>query len=248
LAKRSLVLAAVLLVLACSSEPIDEETDDDARIVPRGLEVTALAGGNGVLKLVALTLRKGPMSSELYAAVANDGDVPACHAALAVDLFDHAEQPLASGISGLLTRRFYRLTDGSGAIAACVGPGDVTMAAVTDLPADLAIEDVGHVVYRCPYFALDVMPIDGLAIAQVEHVTTRGGTAFAGTFVNGLDVVVDEPSVAVFPVNRVGRPLGVATDSGTALIPPGGRWTFETNAVDIPGVDHVAYPSGALAN
>ena len=103
-----------------------------------------------------------------------------------------------------------------------MGPGDVTMAAVTDLPADLAIEDVGSVVYRCPYFALDVVPIDGLTISEVKSVTGGAGTAYTGTLVNGLDVAVSNPSVTVFPVNRVGRPLGVATGSGT-LEDPAGR-------------------------
>jgi hypothetical protein len=214
--------------------------------VPEGLTVTALAGGNGVLDMTALTLRQGPSSIELYAALRNDGDIPACSAAVSVELFDKAEQSLAVGIGGLLTQHFYRLTDGSGSIAACVGPGDVTMAAVTDLPSDLVIEDVEYVVYRCPYFALDVVPIDGLTVSQVKRVTRSAGTAYTGTLVNGLDVALANPSVTVFPVNRVGRPLGVATGSGTVEIPSGGSWAFETNTVPAPGVDHSAYPAGAI--
>jgi hypothetical protein len=237
--------AAMLLTVACAAAT---DVGDDALIVPEGLAVSALPGGNGVLEVIALTLRGGPRGPELYAAVRNDGDVPACSAALSVELFDASEQSLAAGIGGLLTQRFYRLTDGSGAIAACVGPGDVTMAALTDLPSDLAIEDVAAVVYRCPYFALDVMPIDGLAISEVKRVTDGGGTAFTGTLVNGLDVAVANPSVTVFPVNRVGRPLGAATGQGTVEVPPSGRWVFETNAVSTAGVDHFAYPAGALAN
>lgn len=223
------------------------DAEDDALIVPEGLTVNALAGGNGVLDVIALTLRKGPSSTELYAALRNDGDIPACAAALSVELFDETEHSLASGIGGLLTQHFYRLTDGSGTIAACVGPGDVTMAAVTDLPADIVIEDVETIVYRCPYFALDVVPIDGLTIGQVKSEARSTGTAYTGTLVNGLDVAVNDPSVTVFPVNRVGRPLGMATGSGTGEIPPGGSWAFETNSVGAPGVDHAAYPTGALA-
>jgi len=257
----------MLFALACSSgtEENDggsgEETGDDALIVPEGLSVTALAGGNGVLDMVALTLRNGPSSTELYAALRNDGDIPACHAALSVELFDESEQSLASGIGGLLTQHFYRLTDGSGTIAACVAPGGVTMAAVTDLPSDLAVEDVRYIVYRCPYFALDVVGIDGLDISQVKRVTGGAGTAYTGILVNGLDVVVSNPSVTVFAVNRVGRPLGVATGSSTDEIPPGGSWAFETNTLsgtvpalrggassDAPAFGHAAYPAGAFAN
>jgi hypothetical protein len=144
---------------------------------------------------------------------------------------------VASGINGLLTQHFYRVTDGSDAIAACVGPGDVTMTAVTDLPSDIAIEDVGYVVYRCPYFALDVVPIDGLTASDVKAVTGGAGTVYTGTLSNGLDVAV----------NRVGRPLGVAIATGTVQIPPGGSWAFETNTVDMPGADQAAYPAGAMA-
>ncbi|AUX20322.1 hypothetical protein SOCEGT47_007900 [Sorangium cellulosum] len=252
LAKRFLVPAAVLLPLACSSEASDgagvgEDIGDDALIVPEDLTVMALPGGNGVLNVIALTLRKGPTNTELYAALRNDGDVPACSAAVSVELYDKAQRSLASGINGLLTQHYYRLTDGSGAIAACVGPGDVTMAAVTDLPSDIVIEDVGYVVYRCPYFALDVVPIDGLTVTQVKAVTGGAGTAYTGMLLNELDVAVSNPSVTVFSANRVGRPLGVAFASGTVQIPPGGSWAFETDTVDTPGPAHAAYPAGAFA-
>ena len=246
--KRLLLLAAALATLACSSGGEQSHSGDAALIVPEGLAVSALAGGNGVLDVIALTLRKGPSSTEMYVALRNDGDVPACSAAVSVELFDKTEQPLAAAIGGLLTQHFYRLTDGSGAIAACVGPGDVTMAALTDLPSEIAVDDVGYVEYRCPYFALDVVPIDGLTVSRVKRLTSSVGTTYAGKLVNELDVVVTNPSVTVFPVNRVGRPLGVANGSGTVEIPPGGSWAFETNSVSEPGVDHVAYPAGALGN
>ncbi|KYF61819.1 hypothetical protein BE11_17065 [Sorangium cellulosum] len=252
LAKRLLIPAAVLLPLACSSEASDGagaggDIGDDALIVPEHLTVTALPGGNGVLNAIALTLREGPTSAELYVALRNDGDIPACHAAVAVDLYDKTRQSMAAGINGLLTQHFYRLTDGSGTIAACVGPGDVTMAAVRDLPSDLVIEDVGTVVYRCNYFALDVVPIDGLTISQVKAVPGGAGTAYTGTLFNGLDVAVSDPSVTVFSLNRAGRPLGVTIGSGAIQVPPGGSWDFETDTVDTPGPDHAAYPAGALA-
>jgi hypothetical protein len=268
LVKRFLIAAGVLLLSCCSSSSSgssgSEQDDagsrgsdggrgDDALIVPEGLGVTALAGGSGVLEVTALTLRDGANGIELYAALRNDGDVPACHAALSVELFDASDQSLAAGIGGLLTQRFYRLTDGSDSIAACVGPGDVTMTAVADLPADLATEDVKHVVYRCPYFALEVVPIAGLTVRQVKRVRRSGGTeAYVGTMVNELDVAVSNPSVTVFPVNRVGRPLGMAatgsdSDSGMVELASGGSWMFETNTVSEPGVDQVAFPAASVA-
>jgi len=264
LKKRFLVLAAVPLALACSSSGDNDaagaggasaaggmagvggQTTANALIVPESLSVSARTGGNGVLHLFALTLRKGPSNTELYAALKNDGDMKACAASLSVELFDKAEQSLAASISGLLTKHAYRFTDGSGTIAACVGPGDVTMAAITDLPSDLVIDDVKFVVYQCTYFALDVVPIEGLSVGAVQSVTSSAGTDFTGTLVNRLDVAVRDPSVTVFPVTGVGRPLGVATGSGIADIPPGGSWAFETNRVDTPGVGAVAYPAASI--
>jgi hypothetical protein len=231
--------------------------EDDALIVPEGLDVTALAGGNGVLTLIALTLRRGARGLELFAALRNEGERPACDAALSVELFDQNEQSLAAGIGGLHSAHFYRLTDGSDSLAACVGPGEVSMAALRDWPAELALEDVGFVVYRCPYFALDVVPIAGLSLRQLKSARSSAGMAYTGTLVNELDVAVTNPSVTVFPVNRVGRPLGAALASATLELRPGGSWAFETDSLeargsareqnlDVPGADFVAYPAGAL--
>ena len=201
-----------------------------------------------MLQVTALTLRKGSDATEIYAALMNTGDAPACSAAFSVELYDRNEQWLATGISGLLSQRFFRRTDGSEAIAACVGPGDVTMAALTDLPSDIVIEDVGHAIYRCPYFVLDVVPIDGLTVSEVTKITGDAGTTFAGTLVNELDVAVSDPLVLVFPVNRVGRPLGAARSSGMLEMPPGGSWSFETDAIEEAGVDQLAFPAAALGD
>jgi len=83
-----------LLCFACSSE---SKQGDEPAIVPEGLSVKALAGGNGVLELTTLTLRKGARGAELYAALINRGDKPACHAALSVELYDEQERSLRRG-------------------------------------------------------------------------------------------------------------------------------------------------------
>jgi hypothetical protein len=244
------ICAVLLLLVACSGNGDDGdpgEVGDATLIIPDGLSVSALPGGNGVLNLISLTLRTGPTNTELYAALRNDGDVPACHAALSVELFDHAQQSLAAGINGLLSSHFYRTTDGSDAIAACLGPGDVTMAAITDFPADIAPDDVGFAVYRCPYFALDVMPIEGLSVIQVKSADSSAGTTFTGTLVNGFDVAVHDPSVTVFATNRVGRPLGMVIAKEAIELMPGASWTFQTNTVDAPGAFHAAFPAAAIS-
>lgn len=238
-ARRLLIAVSARLLLGCA--PAREP--HDTAIEPAGLSVTALPGGNGVLEVIALTLRRGPSNSGLYATVKNVGAVPACDAALSVELFDHSEQSLAAGITGLLTQHFFRRTDGSDAIAACLGPGDVSVGAVLDLPGDLATEDVGHVIYRCPYFALDVESIDGLTVSGSMDAEGR----YHGTLVNHLEATVENPSVTVFPVNRVARPLGMVSAGGDVEVAPGDSWDFETNSMDVQGFDSYAYPAGAFA-
>ena len=242
------LVAAILVCWACSSPVGDAQSAGAATVVPKGLKVRALPGGNGVLEVTALTLRKRDTTSELLAALKNNGNVPACHAAFAVELFDAGEQSLAAGITGLLTQQFYRRTDGSGTIAACVAPGERTLAAITDLPPELVVEDVSVVVYRCPYSALDVERIDGMVVERVEALARGGGIALAGTLVSSFKVSVNRPSVTVFVVDAVGRPLDFAIGTGDVQIPPGGKWDFETSAVEVSGAEYLAYPAGALGN
>jgi hypothetical protein len=234
-------LLAALLSSACSS-PARE-----AAVVPEGLRVLALPGGTGVLEVAALTLHRVGTTTELLAALRNTGDAPACHAAFSVELFDGAEQSLAAGITGLLTQQFYRRTDGSETIAACVAPGERTMAAITDLPSDLSIENVRSIVYRTPYFALDVEPIAGLRVEHLEKSTRNNEIAFTGTLKNSLEVSVDKPSVTIFPLTEAGRPIAVIQSTSDIHIPPDGEWHFETSPFASPAADQLAFPAGALS-
>jgi hypothetical protein len=213
---------------------------DDSRIVPEGLDATAKPGGCGSLDLVALTLQRG----ELYAALKNAGAAPACSPVFSVELFDADQQFLATGLGGLLVQRFYRAADAAGSVVACVAPGDTTMVAITDLPSDIVVEDVAHVVYWCNYWAVDdAAALAGISITDVRAVTREEGVAYTGTLVNALEVALSGPSVAIFPLNRVGRPLGVALGVGVDEVLPGGSWQFETNTVHDAGVDRAAYPA-----
>jgi len=243
-----LIVTASLLALACSNDgagagAVRDDAAGDARIVPVGLNVTARPGGCGVLNVTALTLRRGPSNGELYAALKNEGASPACSPSFSVELFDEADQPLATGLGGLLVKGFYRLTDGSETVAGCVGPGDVAMVAISDLPAELVVEDVNNVIYGCNFWMLEVEPIAGVTVGDVNVVEQGDGASYTGALVNGLDVALSNPSVAVFPLNRMGRPLGVALGTGTVDVPAGGTWQFETTTVNEAGVDSAAYPA-----
>jgi hypothetical protein len=240
-------MLTALLALACAGgeggASVNEPPPDDLRIAPAGLNVTARSGGCGVLSMVGLTLRRGIDNGELYAAFKNDGTSPACSPSFSVEIFDKAEQPLATGLGGLLVDGFYRLKDGSETVAGCVGPGDTAMVAITDLPAELALEDVGQVIYGCNFWILEVSPIEGISISDVKRVRHGGGVSYTGALVNGLDVALSSPAVAVFSLNGAGRPLGVAFGKGAVDVPPGASWQFETHLVMEAGVDWAAYPA-----
>lgn len=231
-------MRAWLALLVCAACAADSGAP---RIVPQALQVSVLPGGSGGLEVVALTLQTGATHPELYAAVRNAGDAPACGAALSVELFDARHASLAAAISGVFAPRFYRRTDGSTAIAGCVGPGDVSMAALTDLPAELAIEDVSALVYRCPYFALDVEPVEGLSVRGLR----RAGVMYRGAVFNGFDRSIQAPAVHVFAVEGSGRPVGVVMRRAEEVVlAPGEAWAFEVPLV--AAGDAVGFAEGEL--
>jgi hypothetical protein len=218
---------------------------DDSPIVPAGLAVTARPGINSVFNVTALSLRPMADGVDLYAAVRNDGEIVACNASFSVELRDKGDQNVGVGISGLMASRFYRFKDGREGILGCVAPGDVTMVAIKSLSLDTPIETVENVVYQSNYWGnLELEAIDGISLASVTAVTRSPGVAYAGTLVNGLEVELSNPTVAVFSLNAVGRPLAVAYGRSTVVLPACGTWDFETGPINDAGVSFAAYPMG----
>jgi hypothetical protein len=121
------------------------------------------------------------------------------------------------------------------------------MAALTGFPPDLTLAHLGSLKHNFPAFGVDVSRLDGVSVSKLDVMATMGGSVYGGTFTNGLQVVVSDPTVTVFPVNRVGRPLGVATSSAVMELAPGGTWTFETTSVSDPGAGYAAFPNGSIA-
>jgi hypothetical protein len=203
--------------------------------VPEGLANTNLSGSDVGMVLIALTLVNRAAGPELYAAMRNDDVVPVCNAGLVTYFLDKTGYVFATDGEGLEGGALYRLP--SGPIVTCIEPGEVAMAASPDLLDTIVIDQIGSLQHQFQYFILDgIVPIGRLTVSDVKVVTTASGSAFTGTMTNGLDSTVSSPTVSVFPLNAVGRPLGVATASATVSIPAGGTWTFETSAVTDPGV------------
>ena len=221
---------------------------DDRLFVPEDLPNTPQEGEVGVtLTLVASTLVQGAAGPELYAAVRNDGSAPSCNAGMVTDFIDKAGQTVTSVGTALLSKQLYRLDPNT--LVSCIDPGQIAMAASTSLPAEVVIAELGSLKHHFPTFGLDgIVPVAGFIVSQVETVAKGAGSAYTGTLTNGMDVTVTAPSVTIFPVNRVGRPLGAATSSAPIDIPPGGSWSFETSTVNDLGVDYAAYPAASIAN
>lgn len=222
---------------------MDGDPGDGLHFVPEGLSSTGTDEEGAGLKLVAFTLVQGARGPELYAAVRNDGETPSCDAGLMFYFVDKADQLVTTWGGSLLSGRLYRLDDGPGVMIPCIAPGEIAMTGTTDLPGELVLEELGYLKHRFPAFTVDVVPVDAVTVSEVKTVGRGAGSAYTGTLENRLDVAVSDPKITVFPVNRVGRPLGMATSSAAADVPPGGTWTFETTTVDDVGVDHVVYPT-----
>jgi hypothetical protein len=244
---------ALALPLACSGSAPDRLADgglggtagDDRRFVPEGLANTNLSGSDLGLVLIALTLINGPAGPELYAAVRNDDVVPACNAALVTYFLDKTGYVIASAGAGLEGGGLYQLP--TGPIVTCLEPGEIGMAASTVLPDTVVIDELGSLQHQLPYFIIDgIVPIGRLGVSDVQVVTTASGSAYTGTMTNGLDATVTLPNASIFPVNTVGRPLGVATASSTIAVPAGGTWSFETTAVSDPGVTTAASATASI--
>jgi len=205
-----------------------------------------LPGGHGVLEMFALTVRRGPTHTEMYAALKNVGEHAVCDGALTIELYDKDGMSVAAGIGGLLSDHVFRLKDGSGNIAACVAPGEVTMASMTDLSPDLDLDNLGFAVYRNPYFGIEVDQIGTFTVSEVVASTSDAGTSYTGKVSNDIDIPAENPTVMIFPLNSVGRPLGMATGSGTVALEPGDSFSFETSA-DVAGMSYHAYATAKTA-
>lgn len=251
--RQRIIIVLSLVLSACSgAHEAAPESGDDRLFVPEGLSVTKPTdGSSGAFNLLALTVQQRRGQTEVYLALRNDGDTPACTAAFTVALLDANGDTLATGTRGLSVRQFYRFKLDESAeptVAGCVAPGEVTMGAIEDLelaPGASGLSDIA-LSYWLTYWNLsDITKLPGaVTLENVKAVMRGDAVAYTGELVNEL---VDEPRaavVSVFPVNRVGRPLGVAFSQGSEELPPGARWAFETSTVLEAGTGFVAYPVG----
>jgi hypothetical protein len=240
-------------LLGCSGAAQTSERGNDASpageplFVPEGLENTEL-NGDGGLELIAFTLEARAAGLSLFAAVRNDGDTPACDPGMMTHFIDRSEQLVASAGARLYGGRLYRASSEPNVLVSCIDPGQIGMAASTDLPESVVLEELGRLQHTFPAFTLpQLAAVEGdLTVGDVEATRSDAGNVYSGTLQNGLDIPINEPHVAIFPLSRVGRPLDMATSSASIAIPPGGSWRFETTSVAEAGALFAAHALGAI--
>lgn len=217
-------------------------------LFPEGIELRHPPIELSGLTLFAYTLRDGPKGLELYVALRNDAEMPACGASISVDLYDGDERSLASSVIGVIGGSPYQVVELPGTYSGCVPPGRVAMAALTDWPDDVAVDAVRVMAYRCPYFDLAVTAAPEFLLSNVERESTAAGDVYRGTFTNQLEIAVATPQVVIFPLAESGRPLGMLSVEGTLTLLPGDSWAFETAATDVSGDDFAIFPSASQAS
>jgi hypothetical protein len=242
-------LLASLVVAGCGSAK--EEGGPGVQgdlFFPEGIELLPPPIELPGLTLIAHTLRDGPDGLELYVALRNDASTPACGASISVDLYDHEQLSLASSVIGVIGGSPYQVVELPDTYSACVTPGQVAMAALTDWPDYVSVAAVGQLAYRCPYFEFAVTPAGEFRLSDVAKESTAAGDVYRGTLTNQLQITVETPQVVIFPQARSGRPLGMLSVQGTVTLAPAATWAFESAPTDVTGEDFELFPSASQAS
>lgn len=221
----------------------DGVAPENSRYEPPGVTHVGL-NATAALRVYASTLVPSSSGLALYVGVCNQSQRYQCSAAMQVELYDEAGEVLGTVSNAVQSGRVFNVSESPYPIS-CVAPGQRGMAAITDLPSEVTLEQVKSLGYRFSVFQFDeAAPLASTRVTHVEPFAIGNLVAFRGTVTNDATVSLTNPVVSVFPLNTVGRPLGFATAGAAEEIPPGGTWSFETSAVAERGATHVAYAAG----
>jgi len=216
---------------------------EELAFVPEGLPSIEAPGEEGGLVLVASTLMQGADGLELYVAVRNDGDAPACEIGAMTSFIGADEQVIETVGLPLQAGHLYEY---SGAVLNCLPPGEIGMGAALDLPDTIVLEELTGLEHRFPAFEVaGIIALNAFKVDDVEVVSGACGSKYTGVLTNQFERGIIPASITIFPVNEVGRPFGAATAT-TEGISAGEGWAFETSSVPNPGSDYVALPDGSV--
>jgi hypothetical protein len=219
--------------------------------VPKTVSFTELTDADQGVNVVAATLTQGPLGLEFYGSLRNDGETAACSGAIGIELFDAADQTLGAFNGGLFGAQIYRI-NGLDQAVGCIDPHQVGMAGIVNIDESLTLDQVASVVYRFTYFNAEffedgLTALDSFTVTDLELVEEGANqVVFSGALANSLDALVKDPSVTIFQVNDVGRPLGMVSVSRTEDLTPGTTWNFRTSSIDGAVESQFAFPSGTI--
>jgi len=204
------------------------------------------------IELLAWTIRVDPVlrNVEFLLAVRNTYGSPLC--ALSVDaIFRDAAGTEVGDAGAIVEGPPHRGVSGTGRLAAsCMSHGDVgMMAAGLFLRSGRSAGEIASGTYTVGAINLiDAVPTDDIV---VTGLTTEpgmfGGHHFVGRVENrSTSSTFRNPSVSVFGLNAVGRPLFESGDIEILDIPRGGSWSFSTTPnVDETFASLVAFPDAS---
>jgi hypothetical protein len=184
---------------------------------------------------------------EWLTAIENTGTSQLCVLEIGSTFFDASNAELASGWK-LVEVPLARGVSGTGSLVRCLGPGQIGMAADTLTLNDLTDPTVvASVRYSFRGLILtDAVSTNDIVVTGVRIVVDSfGENQYTGQMRNDSDVPVSNPSISIFGVNAVGRPLVEAMDIELTTIAPGASWTFTTLSFEESPPGFVAVPDAS---
>jgi len=197
------------------------------------------------MEVVAHTARETTTSKEWLMAVKNTGTDHLCAIDVSFSFLDSAGTKLGGATLVPLDIPLERGSNGSGGLTSCLAPGKIGMLKETLSLQDVDISKIAKVTHEFGALILtDAAPTDDIKVSNIAPVSAGvSGLVFSGSLLNNGTTGVKNPSVAIYGVNAVGRPLFSSEAIELVTIAAGSSWAFKTiDKFDEPFADFAAYP------
>jgi hypothetical protein len=197
------------------------------------------------MEVVAHTAREAGINKEWLMAVKNTGTAHLCAIDVSFSFLDANGAKLGSATSVPLDIPVERGNGGKGGHTNCLAPGKIGMLKDTLSLLDVDVSKIAKVTHEFGAIILsDAMPTDDIKVTDVQAVAGNiSGQVFSGTLKNDAATGVKNPSVAVYGLNAVGRPLFSSEAIELVSIAAGTSWMFKTTGSFTEQFsDYAAYP------
>ena len=196
------------------------------------------------MEVVAHTAREGVLGAEWLMAVKNTGTQYLCAIDVKFSFLDAGGAELGKG-SRLLDVEVVRGCNGTCGFTNCLGPGKVGMLSDTLALSDVDVTKIAKVTHSFGALILtDAAATTDIKVTNVMKTEGEfGGNVFSGAVENDAAEGVKNPSVNIYGLNAVGRPLFVSKAIELTTIAAGGSWPFKTSPkFEEAYASYAAYP------